>query len=340
MLLNKNIENISKITENEKSVEVENSEEALDRDRLLKARIMYILKEYPCGLKQKDFLKNYKKFYGEEMSPEKFGLTNMRQVFMQFPEMIHIKMTNSLEITNTYKSSSDYLMFAPIKDITTYLNYLPSDMQVNKSMRVIVEGVYDPSKLWIVPKFKELKQFMDYLRFFYKNKSHMFNIPSNMISMNLLCILYKNNWFFRVLIINVFNNAEVLVFSVDYGKFVKCSIKDLYYMHKKFADIPRFCFRARLANICPISKFQAPILSQNVTEFLLLRCKRVLEHAVSGGVRQDAVQADNVRKSTVYRGETESSARCVKRVLRPLLSIFKRFTGGEGTRPVLVHTKK
>lgn len=220
----------------------------------LKVKIMYILKEFPNGMRQKELMDSYKELYGIDINPEYYGLQNIRQVCLQFPDLVFLKMNNSIQITDKFKSTKDQLLFKPLKDMNSFLHYLPRDLKVGDCTPIAVESIYDPSKFWIIPKYDELTKLMDYFKWYYNSiKRHKIKIPTNMISLNLLCILYKNSWYFRVIIINRYDKENVQVFSVDYGRFVKCNICDLYYIRKSFANIPRFCFRARLANICPTS---------------------------------------------------------------------------------------
>lgn len=130
---------------------------------------------------------------------------------------------------------------------------IPPSIVKGEKYEVKIENVYDPSKFWIIVKYKELAVFMRYLKHFYDKTENKKPIHRRHLRKNLLCIVYKSGMYFRSIILPLLlpDKNKIRVFMIDFGYITNVCIDDLLYIFEKHGDVPRFAIRACLAYISP-----------------------------------------------------------------------------------------
>ncbi|RZC43217.1 uncharacterized protein BDFB_001361, partial [Asbolus verrucosus] len=127
-----------------------------------------------------------------------------------------------------------------------------------QSFEARVTQIYDPTKFWIVSKFRELEVFQKYLfRFYYLNSSN-YKIPHDKIAIDLYCMCFIENAYYRGVIVGFpirHHDAEqeVQVFLIDYGMLKIIDINNIYYISEECLRVPQFVVRASLAGIRPLN---------------------------------------------------------------------------------------
>lgn len=136
------------------------------------------------------------------------------------------------------------------------IDYSLKDINDGKTYEIKIENIYDPSKLWIIVYFQELKLFMRYLKTYYGNIENRIRVPVFKLEKYLTCVIESNSNFYRATILPLLlpEGEKVRVFLVDYGKFVNVEINNIYYILQKHCVVPRFALRACLLYIAPPSK--------------------------------------------------------------------------------------
>lgn len=121
---------------------------------------------------------------------------------------------------------------------------------------VKIENVYDPSKFWVIVKFKELAIFMRYLKCFYDSAENRKSIFKSNLKTNLMCIVRRGDIYYRSVILPLLLSDEnqVKVFMIDFGYIVSVYLDNVFYICEKHQDVPRFAVRASLAYISPTGK--------------------------------------------------------------------------------------
>ncbi|KAJ8929456.1 hypothetical protein NQ314_017836 [Rhamnusium bicolor] len=156
--------------------------------------------------------------------------------------------------------------------------YLPESVVKGQYYEVKIENVYDISKFWIVVKFQELIIFMKYLKEFYSIITNRKVIPRNEFKTGLLCIVNRNNMYYRSIMLPVLlpDENRIRVFNIDFGLIINVCIDEVFCIVKKHCSVPRFAIRASLANISPADPSRTWSLSDLRSFYELMEGKRLL----------------------------------------------------------------
>ncbi|XP_051158604.1 uncharacterized protein LOC127279982 isoform X2 [Leptopilina boulardi] len=131
-----------------------------------------------------------------------------------------------------------------------------SELCVEKDYEeVILSEVFNPSFFWIQlrkrqPKFKK---FMSQLHEFYQDEYYKYLIPVIILDkgLNVACV-YAKKWH-RGIIKAVLPDGSSLVHFYDYGTIKSYKPKSLYYLHRRFSNLPAQAIPCGLYNVRPFN---------------------------------------------------------------------------------------
>ncbi|XP_018565967.1 tudor domain-containing protein 5-like [Anoplophora glabripennis] len=139
-----------------------------------------------------------------------------------------------------------------IEDYKLNMN-IPRYIMKGGHYEVKIENIYDPSKFWVILKFKELAIFMKYLRCFYDNVENRKIVPKSDLKKNFIYIVRRRDMYYRSTVMPLLlpDRNQVKVFMIDFGFIVNICTEDIFYISEKHQVVPRFAIRASLAYISP-----------------------------------------------------------------------------------------
>lgn len=134
--------------------------------------------------------------------------------------------------------------------------HISQSIAKGEKYEVKIKNVYDPSKFWVIVKYRELSVFMEYLKYFYGKVENRKPIFRSSLRKNLICIVRRSGMYFRSVILPILlpDKSKIRVFMIDFGYIVNICIDDLFCIFEKHQDVPRFAIRAGLAYISPTGK--------------------------------------------------------------------------------------
>ncbi|EEZ99058.1 Tudor domain-containing protein 6-like Protein [Tribolium castaneum] len=129
-----------------------------------------------------------------------------------------------------------------------------------QSFRARVTQIYDPSKFWMVVKYRELEVFQKCIfKYYYMNRKK-YQIPKDKLVMDLYCAVFTDGGFYRGVITGFpathQKDQQAQIYFIDYGIVKVVEMNDIYFLSDKFCQVPHFAVRASLAGVCPRTKSQ------------------------------------------------------------------------------------
>ncbi|XP_026672019.1 uncharacterized protein LOC108628107 [Ceratina calcarata] len=120
-------------------------------------------------------------------------------------------------------------------------------------LEVFVVEVFTPTFFWVHLRENtyEFKKLMINLGHFYTQNSSKYLIPPIALEKGLNCACkYYDKWH-RAIIENITPDFLITVLFYDYGTVKTCSRNEVYYLHKKFSNLPAQAIPCGLVNIMP-----------------------------------------------------------------------------------------
>ncbi|CAH2015142.1 unnamed protein product [Acanthoscelides obtectus] len=131
--------------------------------------------------------------------------------------------------------------------------FVPPETKEGDTIKIGVGEVFDLSKFWVYLDDGNLDNLMDELQDFYATNASRYSMNESLIREGVYCAKIIYGEYHRAVIVDVLPEVKdsIKVFFIDYGTMTKVPIKDICFLHERFAELPAQAIRCRLADICP-----------------------------------------------------------------------------------------
>ncbi|KAL7648909.1 UNVERIFIED_CONTAM: hypothetical protein RMT77_000843 [Armadillidium vulgare] len=229
-----------------------------------------LVTEFPQGLYLEELLCAYKGFYD--------AYTKEFEPFSSLEDLKNL-LENEKGFFNFIRQHGKIFVTAGafyqdrLKDATMSLNivsfsssYQSVDLSVLKEGSYIdinVADIYNPKKFWVIKRGKDnseaLDEMMDRMLEFYGGEiGKRFLIPKentpNIPGSPVVALYPQDMNFYRAIVISREDVQNVKIFYIDYGTNDSVSLYSLYYLHRKFFDLPAQAIKCSLHGIQPVNK--------------------------------------------------------------------------------------
>ncbi|KAK3913583.1 Tudor domain-containing protein 5 [Frankliniella fusca] len=236
----------------------------------VKKKVFDIVERYTSGIRGEQLAQLYEEYYGRTLIAEAPGFKSLEDFFSSIHNTV-IRVRYIRKECFVYPGEKPEVSTMPCLKVDLdeqqlfglfpeevmgpgemfHTPVLPSSLEPGQYIELRVAEVYNPQKFWIMLRKSTitLNQLMDELQDFYHDHGAKYVMPDCTIKEGQSCVaIYDSEWH-RAVIKTVGEPVEVVY--VDYGTVSKCPRKDLRFIHKDFAVLPKQAIRSSLSGIQP-----------------------------------------------------------------------------------------
>ncbi|XP_063916761.1 tudor domain-containing protein 5-like isoform X2 [Zophobas morio] len=261
----------------------------------VQTNLLNLLKKFPDGIECTKFPAEYRAMYKKNIHYEEYGYRSLIEMCLDLPKIFNYVQHSShdymlydkkqpLPSQDLKKNSAKHVQTENV--ITTHVledlpklnwktssallpsdvftindqmsRFFPADIQEEDILDITIGEIYDLSKFWFYMTFGDLDPLMDELQIFFSKNSTAYLVPELLLEEGLYCVAMYSGLYHRCVIVNMVPKIPecVRVFFVDYGTVENVPSKEIWFLPKRFGEVPCQAIRGRLANIYPVGENQ------------------------------------------------------------------------------------